>query len=346
MDAAGHSLRAFLSPKINSLDKALTAHTTLREEAIHIFRALLRESTYLPDQAARDVIRRQISLKFRKDRWKRRRTVDPQRRPLAEQSIRPSLKGAQDALRYLQRANAGHTRQLSSILSMTYGRTRDRRHELLLALKSPPPSDRPSDSDSIDLADRSDSDWGSANISPPLDALIRSQAKRDGSAQPRGSLRLVAPEVPDQNAWCRPLPLKRVENIEKRWLAESLHRVMPPLPADEWERLRRLASGEGVWSGAVPRRKGRVADVMDAGASSHMTEAGISRPHALTPRYMRRLWSNVLSQCPKLEMEGTKSGWKVEWADVENQRDVGLKAKTTLNMAMFRGVNSKGKMVA
>ena len=343
--AKGRSLGTFLTSNTYGFDKALTAHTSLQKEAIHIFRALLRESTYLPDPAARDFIRRQTSFRFHKDKRKRYGNLDTQRKLASEESIRSSLKDAQGALKYLQRANAGHTRQISSILSMTYGRTGRKRHEFLANLRNPPPQKDLSSSDEVDQANDPVPDWGSANISPPLEALIRSQAKRDSSLSSRGPIKRVAPEVPDQNAWGRPMPLKRVENIEKRWLADTLHRVLPPLPADEWERLRRLASGEEAWSGPVPRRKGRVGNVLDEGEKSHMTEGGISRPHALTPRFMRRLWTTVLAQCPKLEMGVGKNGWRVQWADVEKQRVLGLKAQTRASMAMFRGVDSEGKLV-
>ena len=369
----------------SSLNVSLVIHTTLKNEACHLFRALLRESTYLPDPASRTFISNLATHKFRKDLEKRQRARNLGSSLWSERSIRSSLKRGQDALKYLRRANAGHTRQLTSILFMTYGRTRNRRHELLSKLKSPAPpltAESSSDTTSTSPPSQNDQGWSPSNLSLPLHALLRSQSSRPGNISPRGSIKRIEPKMPERNAWGRPMPIKRVENFEKRWLAETLNRVMPPLPTDEWERLRKLAMGEERWEGPVVRRQRARAGVngdeggdvgmkgevyegdramgdeglrseveanggQSEGERTYMTQGRVSRPHTLTPRFMRRMWGNVLRICPKMErMDEEGEGWKVQWMDVENEKDVEMKGGgQTIMTAMFAGVDVKGKVL-
>ena len=308
-----------------------------RTELLHLLRALLRQCTYLPDPSARSYLHSHVLSRFRGNPKKHT--------PSTRKASLSQLKTARKALIYLQRANAGHTQHLTKVLEMTYGRVGKRRHELLGPIKIPTKTNTTTEGQHI-LTSQTSSDI--ANITPQLAALIRSQLKRKDTVFPRQSLKSLHPKIPAQNAWSRPMPLKRVRNIKKRWYAEALDRTMPPLPLPERNRLRSLASGEALWSGPIPRRKGRQLKAADdAGLRSHMTKkGGISRPHALTPRFMRRLWGKLLAQCPVLvEDERKKEGLHVLWSDVQKEREIGVVPATGGMMKMFEGVDARGRIM-
>lgn len=45
--------------------------------------------------------------------------------------------------------------------------------------------------------------------------------------------------------------------------------------------------------------------------------------HKITPRFMRRLWAEVFSQCPLMEYDSPTSRWKVTWGHhaLQDQND-------------------------
>ncbi|KAL9628038.1 MAG: hypothetical protein Q9164_007413 [Protoblastenia rupestris] len=306
---------------------------------LHVCRGLLRQCTYLPDAAARKYLHKYIISRFRKTS-----THDVSSNKSKKAS---NLKTARKALLYLQRANAGHRQQLTKILEITYGRVGKRRHELLEVLKTPrntditqKATDSPSPLPPKDISD----------ITPQFAALIRSQAKRKATLSSRQPLKQIRPVIPETNAWSRPMPVKRVRNMKKRWYAETLDRTAPPLPMEEWQSLQRLASGEQHWDRPVMRRRrqaGSGSDEDDPGMKTHFTDRGaISRPHAITPRMMRRLWGSILAQCPAMRRkEANVEEWEVLWADVQKDRGVGVNVRGEGRMAMFAGVDEKGKIV-
>ncbi|KAL9128918.1 MAG: hypothetical protein Q9217_002508 [Psora testacea] len=311
-----------------------------RAALIHVFRALLRQCTYLPDPAARKYLHSYIVSRFHKARRRATRS-----KPFLQKGQTPLslLKTARKALLYLHRANAGHPQHLSKVLAMTYGRIGKRRHELLDILKTPSNGDPADKGEHTANCHPLPPVKDVSNITPQFAALMRSQINRKATIFSRQPLKRLQPVIPEKNAWGRPMPLRRVKNIKKRWYAEALDRTMPPLPLDERERLRRLALGEEQWEGPVLRRKGGSGDGKIA-RRPHMTDKGMSRPHVITPRFMRRLWGKLLSQCPGVRHnEAKRDGQEVLWTDVQKTRAVGLQPSSEGRMAMFAGVDEKGK---
>ena len=340
----------------NRSDNAHDTHRAIDDASsltvLHVFRALLRQCTYLPDPAARRYMHQHILSRFR-DYHPRSTLPFSSRRhkstAIVHQRLPSLLRAARKGLVVLRRANDGHIPYLGKILEMTYGRVGKRRHQLLYTLKIP---DAPVDQAAIERL----SEPGNQDVPHPserLMAMVKSQAKRRSSYLSRRNYAEVKLEIPEKNSWGRPMPIKRVRNFKRRWYAETLDRIMPPLPEAEWENLRMRASGQSPWEGPIARRKW-VGGPDDKG-QSHVVGEHVrintkhSNPHKITARYMRRLWANIFAQCPVMKPDGARnSAWEVLWGDVHRrgQTHLGLGLRGRCAYDMFGGVDEKGKIVA
>jgi len=315
---------------------------------LHLFRALLRQCTYLPDSAARQYFHGYIVSRFREyhpnnilpasSRGRRRISLVEERRTAL-------LRTARQGLLFLQRANDGHPRHLGKILAMTYGRTGKRRHELLKTLKIP---DVPTDQAVIEKMSHPASQ-GLPHPSRQLQALVMSQARRALTFFSRSNRPTLEPKIPEKNAWGRPMPIKRARNIKRRWYSETIDRVMPPLSETEWNQLQGLASGLTRWEGPVARR-GRVKEDdykhETVRGTIHGGSSFLSSPHELTARYMRRLWTKIFAQCPLMKPdESRKMGWDIRWGDLQRINDLTLQSGHQGSVAMFEGVDEKGRVL-
>lgn len=280
----------------------------MQSNSLHLLRALLRECTYLPDPAARTFWHHHLLHRFRA--YCPRETDAPWKKPkvkLVDTKRQTYLAyQARKTISLLARANAGHPKILDKVLAYTYGRLGRRRHELIAGLLLP---DVPNDHTAVArLADQSTgtTDDGIVQPTAKLLALIKSQRahRRFGSIKTPPAIPL---EIPGLNSWGRPLPVKRVKNLKKRWYAKILETVLPPLPRQEWERLRDLALGDIPWPGPITRR----------GALPRSERINHSNPHRLTPRYMRRTWARVFAQCPVMAQDEKSGRWLIEWGKVE-----------------------------
>ena len=310
-----------------------------RLKILHLFRALLRQCSYLPDPASRKFLHKHVVSRFRDYHPSNVYSPSNGNGKTIElmQQRRPTLiKTARKGVKYLQRANDGHQLHLGKVLSLTYGRIGTRRHALLKSLKIP---DIPVDQEAVERL----KDPREQNVPQPskqLMALIRSQAKRRVLYFDRPSHPAIAPNIPEKNNWGRPMPVKR------RWYASTLDKIMPPLPEKDWHELRRLATGETPWEGSVPRRG---QDKKRVFKDDLMRYPGLlSSPHALTPRYMRRMWARIFGQCPLMTPnEKSRTGWHVKWGDMREDMKLVLPSEnhgTTLS-ALFEGVDEHGKVV-
>lgn len=318
------------------------------EETIHLYRGLLRQCSYLPDSTARKFFRDYIISRFRRYHPRKilsTRNQDKRSVRVVEQRQPALLKTAQRGLLFLQRANDGHQRHLAKVLGMTYGRIGKRRHNLMEPLLV---ADIPADQAAVEGIGDSAAE-GVQNSSRQMQALIKEQARKKITFFSRSNRPTVKPEIPEMNAWGRPMPVKRVRNLRRRWYAETLDRLMPPLPEPEWKRLRGLASGQLRWEGPVPRRApftaigfntGIVRGPISSGHSFH------SSPHELTARYMRRLWTKLFAQCPLMRpSEAKKLGWDVRWGEIHGTKEVALQPQSPVHTAMFNGVDDHGKIL-
>ena len=314
-----------------------------RQRLLHLFRALLRQCTYLPDPAARKYLHSHVVSRFRDYHPKNAVSEtkrDGKHMQLIQQRRPVLIKTARKGLLYLRRANDGHPLHLGKILSMTYGRVGKRRHLLLKSLKIP---DIPIDEAAVKrLSDPREQ--GVPHPSQQLMALIWSQSHRKLSLFSKSSHPTRVPDIPEKNSWGRPMPVRRVRNMKRRWYAEALNRIMPPLPEEDWNKLRKLASGETPWEGPVPRRG---PDSTAGFKHDLMRYPGlVSSPHDLTPRYMKRLWAKIFAQCPLMRPNASRrGGWEILWGETRDAKRLALPLKSNGSMSpMFQGVDEQGKI--
>ncbi|GME27087.1 hypothetical protein BKCO1_1700054 [Neofusicoccum parvum] len=253
--------------------------------ARHLLRALLRECTYLPDPAARSYAHQHVLRRFRDYHPPPPRSTNGGKQPaslaLSPRRIRGALKNARKGISFLRRANEGEMGPLQQLLLLTYGRNGRRRHALMEALLVPDPmSERaavelraaevktaldPSMSiqgipKAVAETPRQNGKPHKYEISPrysKLRALLESQKRAARAVElRRAKLKSTSLEVPLTNIWMRPFPRKRERNMVRKWYASVLDKVFPPLPEDEWERLRDLIMGTCKWRGLERRRPG------------------------------------------------------------------------------------------
>jgi len=310
------------------------------QQTRHLLRAILRETTYLPDEQARKYTRRHIISRFRDY------SVGSRPSGTIYERREEKLEEANEALKTLIRANAGEIKSLQRVLLLSYGRVGKRRHELMRPLLETP--DVPSDHTGMTRDGRRDSLSANSKRAAPAEglptlngklmALLQSQATVQPQELTRKNpkhVRQLRPRIPEHNSWGRPMPEVRVKNMTKRWYAEQLNRVLPPLPTSEWERLQDLATGE-----AKPERlaKRRIRTKKEIGVyhSDLQREKIVARllkqniysrdisgkGHDITSRSMRRIWAVIFSQCPLMSWDSVDRRWKVEWGSNVLKRKV------------------------
>ncbi|KAL8904787.1 MAG: hypothetical protein Q9171_006918 [Xanthocarpia ochracea] len=342
-----------------------------RRETILLYRALLRQCTYLPDSAARKYMWSHVVDRFHayytRVTFRDGRTLIRKTKALDDKRLSGVLKDARKSLKYLQRANDGHIQNLRTVLDMTYGRAGKRRRQLLSKLQAPDP-----------LVDDASVAVLSAQISQTprikrvpeltdeLSAILKSQIKQKSTRFDRPPLKESTPKVPAVNIWHRKFPEKRRVNFIRAWYAKTLDRLMPPLEAVEWDRLQGLAAGSIRWDGLVPQRKlgtTRAGDAWDSfrrvtlrdlphrltSSTARIVEKEkhpeiSSRPHQLTPRFMRRLWSNIFQKCPRLDWNNERKKWDVTWGNVQEQAQLIINPQEELLFGLFDGVDEHGQI--
>ena len=167
-------------------------------------------------------------------------------------------------------------------------------------------------------------------LTPQLRALLRSQIQTSPPGLTRPNPRRLQPDIPTLNSWLRPMPQNRIKNMRQKHYALLLERTLPPLPTDEWYRLRDLASGKARVESVIPRRKSSSTinanhdrhELRDGALETVMQYSKVPKnvfgnrdAHTITPRFMRRLYAQVFSQCPLMEWDAGREQWKVIWGE-------------------------------
>lgn len=350
--------------------------------ATHLLRALLREASYLPDAAARCFVRQHVVNRFRAYQpWhKAPVSTGVKRRPAAilDARTRPKLRQAHKALNFLRRANQGEIPCLHKVLLLAYGRMGKRKHALLSGLLKPDPNAMPTDPDApsplqvlydsnkrylryFDAPKAASKTHLSIGFSPRysrLRAVVASQSA-SGIALHR-DLKGAALKTPINNVWERPMPIKRARNNVRRWYALTMSRLLPPLPTEEWDQLHAMATGERPV--ALKRRRTAVPELDMESAGDHLQfqttvldaialrkpsradkPAGIHRPHAITEKFMRRLYTKVLALCCKLEYNVEQQRWIVIRTASARRIRPNVHSMPT-DEALFAGVDDKGRV--
>ncbi|OBT65842.1 hypothetical protein VE03_05473 [Pseudogymnoascus sp. 23342-1-I1] len=303
--------------------------TTTTTNPTHLLRALLRACSYLPDGPSRQYFHGHILHRFR-------------------HVTAPTLGAyrARKALSLLTRATNGDFPALTKVLHHTYGRAGHRRHTLLNALLSehsihsdaePPTAISPAVRRVLEPPTEVRTFGGSLvpaklNHASPgaFERLLADQILRYPASSNRAQLKNVYAPIPLENIFLRPTGPKREEGMRKRWLAETMDRILPPLPEEEWDRLRDLAMGVEEWEGA-PKRRMPVGNVGKEGSGGLLSVEYLKAPirhahskvrkaeidqrdqHELTPKYMRRLYAKIWELCPKARWDEELRDWVYTW---------------------------------
>lgn len=363
-----------------------------------MLRALLREASYLPDATARTYFGRYIVSRFKAYQPSHKSLATGRATATATDAATPSpihtriprlLRKARKGLALLRRANQGDIACLQKVLFLAYGRVGRRKHTLLAPLLRP---DAIMDGGKLPLP------TAAAEVPPAplhqlyytsarclglfaapvpvskthctiaisgrfsrLRALIRSQHQKGLSIQ--RELKGHHLNTPIHNVWGRPMPIRRARNNVRRWYAETMTRVLPPLPAHEWDTMHAMVLGHQPIDLVKPRAKASFATTA-AGPDGVATPetlfastlheamalskpnradrpAGMHRPHAITPKFMRRLYTKILTLCCKLEYHEETKRWKAIWGEPNKTIKPKLYAAPT-DYDLFAGVDAKG----
>ncbi|EXJ90680.1 hypothetical protein A1O1_03784 [Capronia coronata CBS 617.96] len=315
---------------------------------IHLYRALLRECTYLPLPRCRSFMKSYVTESFR--RWLPKYTVG--RTNTGREIDFPKqvqlLHRGRKALSTLHRANEGHLGPLEKVLRLTYGRTGPRRHQLLNKfLAAPPPLKGVNEASCVDLSpSTTDGDGDGDNVTkysrawePPLQmqALLASQAEQQHQFGRAGTNLKVKVRFspPEKTTWGNPLPERRYKNLKHEWYLQNLKAVLPPLPEPEYREVYNLTTGASKFPALKPRRpRASVApDVEQRQAAEKQSTLILSgpqpgprakdavngRPHKLRIRLLRRILArSVLKQTPLAriaQLEKVKRGIVFKWDD-------------------------------
>ncbi|KAJ5495468.1 hypothetical protein N7539_000584 [Penicillium diatomitis] len=238
----------------------------------------------------------------------------------SQKTDRPSsdlARVARQGLSTLQRANQGYQRPLERVLFMSYGRIGRRRHDLLSQLMKPAvPQNSEAVKELLSQPILFEDGWEPPEI---VLSLAKSQMHNGvlTSSRIRPALKSLHPPIPETNSWGKPMPSIRRTNIRKRWYGNLLETLLPPLPEKELQVLDGLIEGTGDWAPSRRRKSGtatssqnavegldgnHLLDFLIRGPQKDYTfrEFANGRPHAITYRFMRRLWRRVSSLVPRM----------------------------------------------
>ncbi|OWP00603.1 hypothetical protein B2J93_6040 [Marssonina coronariae] len=231
-----------------------------------VYRGLLRATSYLPDSVARQYAKERIKARFRTSRAKastktvrKIHGIPREIEPATGHTIAPSrrlandrkeldafsvqrLKKARSTRTMLEKASDGDTDALVKVFRFVYGRQGERKRALLKDLLRPE-DDSPGNTSAIQHLVETGSPKKGYRPDAKLYRFIRDQQENQPSEAHKGKIRRVKPKIPEETLWGRPMALKMQESMVKKWWASTLERLLPPIPRNEWERLRDLAMG-------------------------------------------------------------------------------------------------------
>ncbi|PYI09897.1 hypothetical protein BO78DRAFT_307340 [Aspergillus sclerotiicarbonarius CBS 121057] len=326
----------------NTISNTLSNTKLPRKIWLHLFRALLRQCSYLPDPVARVNMQAYTIDRFRHNVQKNKR-----KRPdlLRQNMLR---KTAIQQLSLLSRANEGYSKPLEKVLQLAYGRRGKRRHELIQAFLAPAGEKH--------MAKFEDG-WEPPSL---MVHLLKAQNHNAMITLLNAGLYVkeTEPNVPSENIWGRPLSKARRTNIRKEWYVRSQGNMFPPLLDAELEVL------EGLMSGAIPwtppkRRKAietspphvepdiNLALFLKRGPSKGETfEKYVDgRPHVITRRFMQRLWKRLSCLVPRVKWDAANQKPMFTWDVIHTGPQVAISTEESIAQQIFGGVDANGRKI-
>ncbi|KAM7216591.1 hypothetical protein V8F06_008002 [Rhypophila decipiens] len=311
---------------------------------LHLYRHLLRESSYLPP-VARPHIDRLIKFRVRRLQC----DDDPKRH----------IQYGHSKLRLLRAANGGDLLRMQRVLDHAFGRRGKRRRELWdqfmysepLQVEKPlfhpkrPASDVAAERNP-DFLDRWDLD--------KLAAFLKSQASQTSATQ-RKNVSFTRPEknIPAESIWGLPLVPELARGKLRRGWIQAAQKTFPPIPKTEWETLRDIVEGKAPKEvyciperRSVARARHGIEPDQDewkwlpyAIKSVHGLRSQASRQnrllsgikdddtptgpppvlgvHNFTPRAWRRMFLTLWEQCAYIEKGAEGKKWNIVWGRLQ-----------------------------
>ena len=334
--------------------------------ALHVYRHLLREASYLPP-----VCRAQIEPRIRYRFRKHRNDLAPG----------PRVQAARHEFRNLRAANLGSKDRMYHVMLLTFGRSGWRRRALFTELRQ---VEQPATSDALEQAlqhSTSHGDWLEQWDTKKIILFLKSQASHSprNSPWPKVTSTKLDPAsvIPETNIWGKPFHEKVARTKEMAWWKKCAYRTLPPLPRSEWELLKQLALGKAGPEWDVPSRRTPIAPGTTAAkekssadawdwekyaimpirdierhksrrlriyfeTTSEHADSSLGGPaigvHKYTPRFWRRLYALVWQMTPMMEktLDGSKGGWNITWGGAPLE----LAPTTSAHSELFEGVDA------
>jgi hypothetical protein len=190
-----------------------------------------------------------------------------------------------------------------------------------------------------------------------LRAVLKSQYQRGISIH--RELKGPAMKTPTHNVWMRPMPIVRARNNVRRWYGETMTRFLPPLPIEEWDKLYAMINGTerislvrrrtpGIDRKSVPATEAErsLEAVADGLSMDKLSKAdrpsGMWRPHNITAKFMRRLYSRLFQLCCKVEYSDDHKHWVAVWGRPIQSISPRIYEAST-EASLFAGVDIQGK---
>ena len=314
--------------------------------SLHLFRALLRECTYLPDPRARTYMHGYVLWSYRTylPRWMPRKDIPFKRQVKL-------LHRGRKTLSMLRRANDGYLKPLEKVLMITYGRSGKRRRELMQQLMAPEPL---MTNEEVEISSAPRPYVKGWTMPAKVDALIRSQSQHQSWLDRTSAKMQTKPDIPEHNSWGRSMHPSRVKNLTHRWYVKQLENLYPPVPYFEHRELQSRATGRLEWEGPNPRRVRAGGNsgpedtvpiektLLEGPEKGHtFTKYVLGRPHQLTPRLMRRLWAVVFKHVPLLDWNVEKNRWTVSWGDPIKPPQLVTPSATARDALLFGSASSE-----
>ncbi|KAK4040689.1 hypothetical protein C8A01DRAFT_15512 [Parachaetomium inaequale] len=243
---------------------------------LHLYRHLLRETSYLPP-LARPSVHKQIRNRFERDSG-----YDQDKNP-------KHIRQGHHELRALRAANSGDLVRMRRVLLRAFGRIGRRRRELVSHLVQ---RDTPTNTEELAkyaealAGNYKNLDWLDEWDVEKLRMYARSQLQAGLNNPPKAPItdNQTAPEkiLPTENAWGRPLPKKLARTKLKKMWKSLAEKIMPPLPKKEWETLKAIVQGtvQGPW---LPPPRRPLARGMSENAQPQEGQAWAWQSYAIKP---------------------------------------------------------------
>lgn len=331
-------------------------------EVLHIYRRLLRAITYLPDSYARINVHNDVVGRFRKHR--------PRSSP--EHITKNRVKRARTTAICLERAGHGDLDDLKKVLMQTHGRAGGRRRELIKDLLRPDESVLPKDDSAVKelIESPKAQEVLNQNPNPKVTAFIESQRRNHPKDSIKSKIRQL--EIPKKTIWGHAPTQKLQDSMWRKWWAQTLDKLLPPVPQHEWDRLQDLALGK-ISLDEFPRRRSRPVEEKDEkedmayrylqlklrseaaqieGATfdpqrglkvqTKTREEVLNENHRIPPtRARRRLYALIWSLTPTISQDEVTKKWTVTWGSGKSLIAGGtLTQPSTSDMELFEGLPS------